>query len=105
MPRPKGHPKTGGRREGTPNKKTALVQALGKSLLEEFEEVGFRPGVAWVEAIEAMDYDRANAIKGIFEWVWAKKAPKPDSMAALATDDSLTEEELAGLKIVAVKNG
>src|SRR5262245_5967309 len=61
---PKGTPKHGGRKKGTPNKQTAAVKA---ALLEAFEGVG---GVA-----ELIAWAKKPANRGEFYKLWAKLVP------------------------------
>jgi hypothetical protein len=57
MPRPKGTPKTGGRKKGTPNKKTArlqeIINASGVTPLEHMLGVLRDPNASATERFEA----------------------------------------------------
>ncbi len=57
MPRPKGTPKTGGRRAGTPNR---VTRAARQRILDDVDPIGFLARVARGEAIETGAVDESG---------------------------------------------
>lgn len=107
MPAPKGHPRYGGRKAGTPNRRT-------QSLIDKCEELGVDPFIGLLELAKDSDKGiRMSALKELCQYVYPKRrameldanvnmdlAKKAEEFAQLPKDQQieLMEAELKRLK-------
>jgi hypothetical protein len=77
MPRPKGTPKTGGRKKGVPNKKTAQQHAQQQEIIEAAKASGITPlefMLAKMRDTNATEAERMDAAKAAAPFVHARLA-------------------------------
>jgi hypothetical protein len=69
MPRPQGLPKTGGRKKGTPNRRTGI-------LAEELHCMGFHPAAELARLIPKLEPEaQARTLVALLGFLYPKKCP------------------------------
>lgn len=96
--KPKGLPKTGGRKKGTPNKNTL-------SLLQRLQELDFDLVGELIKGIQKQDGDRqVDSLLKLMEFIYPKRKPLEDHSPQLPNsiiNNNVSPEQMKELLLVA----